>query len=142
MLQVKGVRIMGAISIKRFSTPDEKRSFVDKGYVEVLSFAGGTVGRALFEPGWKWSTHVQPLAGTKSCQAPHAAYVMAGRMRIVSDEGKIADLGPGDVCVIEPGHDAWVLGDEPCIMLDFGGAKDYARARAEAGREKSPEAHP
>jgi quercetin dioxygenase-like cupin family protein len=124
--------MMSAIDVRRFGTPDEKRPFVDKGFVEVLSFAAGTVGRAVFEPGWQWSKHVQPIAGTKSCQAAHAAFVVAGRMRIVSDDGQTVDVGPGDVVFINPGHDAWVLGDEPCIMLDFAGAADYARPRAEA----------
>ncbi|HZS38283.1 MAG TPA: cupin domain-containing protein [Polyangia bacterium] len=128
---------MGRIEVKRIAEPDEKRAFVDKGYADVFNFEDGTVGRAVFEPGWRWSEHVKPLAGTDSCQAAHACYVVAGRMHLVTDEGEETDVGPGDLVFISPGHDAWVLGDEPCVMLDFSGMGDYAR-RAETVTQPSP----
>ena len=120
---------MGMISVKRFSSPDEKRAFQDHGYVEILSFSDGTVGRGVFEPGWRWSKDVKPIANTKTCEASHAAFVVSGRMHIVSDEGDEADIGPGDVVFLEPGHDAWVIGNDPCILLDFGGMSQYAQPR-------------
>jgi len=121
---------MGKISVKRFSSPDEKRPFVAHGYVDVLSFGDRTVGRAVFEPGWKWQKDVGPLAGTKSCQFPHACYVVSGKMHIISDEGETADVGAGDIVFLEPGHDGWVIGNEACVVLDFEGMREYARPRA------------
>jgi quercetin dioxygenase-like cupin family protein len=136
----KEVTEMGAINIKRFNTPDERRSFADKGFVEILTSGEATVGRAIFEPGWKWSEHVKPIAGTSSCQTTHCGYVVSGGMHLVSDEGDEFDIGPGDVFFIEPGHDAWVIGDEACICLDFVGMGEYAKARGEV--RATPEVQP
>lgn len=118
---------MGKVTIKSFGHPDERRPFVDKGYMEILSVGGATAWRGVFEPGWRWSTHVGPIAGTHSCQASHFGFVVSGRMRIVTDEGREAEVGPGDLLRVEPGHDAWTVGDEPCVMLDFSGFMDYAK---------------
>lgn len=85
------------------------------------------MGRAVFEPGWRWSLHIKPLAGTDSCRSAHTGYIVSGRMKIVMDDGESGDLGPGDFIQIAPGHDAWVLGDEPCVALDWTGYSDYAK---------------
>ena len=95
------------------------------------------VGRGVFEPGWRWSVDVKPLAGTGSCEASHRAYVLSGRMHVVMDDGQETDIGPGDFAVIPPGHDAWTVGKEPCVMFDFAGMETYAMS-AEA---RSEEAH-
>jgi hypothetical protein len=86
-----------------------------------------TVGRAVFESGWKWSECVKPVAGTDSCQVPHVGYVVSGRINVVMDDGQEQEYGPGDAVVIPPGHDAWTVGDEACVMLDFAGADEYAK---------------
>jgi quercetin dioxygenase-like cupin family protein len=137
---------MSQMVVKKFESPDETRPFVDKGRAELLSFEEGAVGRAIFEPGWKWSEHVKPLAGTESCEAPHVCYIASGRLHVEMDDGDAYDLGPGDVAVIPPGHDAWVVGDEPCVFLDFHGMGEYAQRGAErrAGQpavEEAPAVH-
>lgn len=119
---------MSTLTVKKFSSPDETRPFRARGRVDLLTIGGATVGRAVFEPGWKWSVDVKPLSGTDLCEASHSGYVLAGHMRVVMADGEEADLGPGDYAVIPPGHDAWVVGDETCVMLDFAGMEDYARA--------------
>lgn len=116
---------------KNLDAPDETREF-DRGKMDVVTLDDVTVGRAVFEPGWKWSECVKPLAGTESCQVPHVGYVISGRMTVRMDDGAELDLQPGDAVTIPPGHDAWVLGDEPCVMLDFSGADRYARGASES----------
>lgn len=111
---------------KNLGTPDETREF-DKGKMDVVNLGEATVGRAVFEPGWKWSECVKPIAGTDSCQVSHLGYVVSGRMHVRMDDGSEIELGPGDAVVISAGHDAWILGDEPCVMLDFAGAGHYAK---------------
>ena len=117
---------MARVERKRFEQPDETRSFQDKGKVDLVNLGGGVVGRATFEPGWKWSTHVKPIAGTASCQAPHLGYVISGRQKVVMDDGTELEFGPGDVMFIPPGHDGWTLGEEPCVVVDFSGMANYA----------------
>jgi quercetin dioxygenase-like cupin family protein len=85
------------------------------------------VGRAVFQPGWRWSNDVKPVAGTDSCEAAHTGYIISGQMHVTMDDGAEGDLGPGDAFVISPGHDAWIVGDEPCVALDWSAASDYAR---------------
>ncbi|WP_157537525.1 cupin domain-containing protein [Kitasatospora azatica] len=97
------------------------------GKVELVNLDAGAVGRGTFEPGWKWSTHVKPIAGTASCQASHMGYVISGRMNIVMDDGESAEFGPGDFMICQPGHDAWVVGDEACVVIDWQGFADYAK---------------
>lgn len=124
---------MSELTIKHARTPDERRPFVAHGHVDVFDFGGGSLaGYGVFEPGWRWSKDVKPIAGTDSCQVSHAGYVISGRMAVVMDDGTRGEMGPGDMVVIPPGHDAWVLGDEPCTMVDFEGMARYAR-REEAG---------
>jgi mannose-6-phosphate isomerase-like protein (cupin superfamily) len=107
---------------------DEVREF-EKGRVELVHIAGSTVGRATFEPGWKWSTCVKPIAGTRSCDSAHFGYQISGTMIVVMDDGSKMTVRPGDVVSIPPGHDAWVEGKEPVVVLDFQGMVDYARKR-------------
>lgn len=121
---------MPGLTIKRFNRPDETRPFADKGQIELLNFEDVVVGRATFQPGWRWSSHVKPLVGTRSCQVHHTAFVLSGRMKIVMDDGEEAEVGPGQAVEIAPGHDGWVVGEEPCVMLDFTGAEEYAQRRA------------
>ena len=124
------------LQVKRGGAPDESRPFIAHGHAEVHKLTDGTVMRGVFEPGWKWSKDVAPIAGTKSCQAPHVGYVISGRMRVRMDDGQEEELRPGDFVHIDPGHDAWVVGDEPCVMVDFGGYETYAKhAPAQARKE-------
>jgi hypothetical protein len=123
---------MSQLIIKKFASPDERRPFVAHGHADILKFGDGVVGMAVFEPGWKWSKDVQPLAGTQSCQVAHFCYVSSGRLMVAMDDGTRAEMGPGDVALIPAGHDAWVIGDEPCVMVDFEGMPAYAQARESA----------
>jgi mannose-6-phosphate isomerase-like protein (cupin superfamily) len=111
---------------QKYGPPDEVRSF-DKGRMDVVTLDNVTVGKATFEPGWRWSEAVKPIAGTDSCQVPHVGYVISGRMKVVMDDGAEMECGPNDALVIPPGHDAWIVGDEPCVILDFAGADEYAK---------------
>jgi quercetin dioxygenase-like cupin family protein len=112
--------------LKTMRTPDETRTF-ERGKIEVVNIGGGTVGRATFEPGWRWSEHVKPIAGTDLCQAAHFGYQVSGRLHVKMADGRELESGPGDVAVIPPGHDAWVVGDEPVVMIDWSGAANYAK---------------
>jgi quercetin dioxygenase-like cupin family protein len=85
------------------------------------------LGEVRFEPGWSWEKCVKPIVKTNSCEAPHTAYIVSGRIKVVMDDGSEVEAGPGDAAIIPPGHNAWVVGDEPCVMIDFTGAKEYAR---------------
>jgi len=118
---------MGSLERKRFDEADETRPFQDKGQVDLVAVAGGTIGRATFHPGWKWSDHVKPIAGTDSCQAAHLGYVLSGRQVIRMDDGTESEIAAGDVVSIPPGHDGWTVGDEPCVVIDFSGMATYAK---------------
>ena len=112
--------------LRRFDTPDETRTF-EKGRVEIFRLGDVTIGRAIFEPGWRWSKHVKPISGTDSCEVRHLAYVISGHIKTVMEDGTVIEGGPGDLADIPAGHDAWVLGDEPVVMLDLLGLESYAR---------------
>ncbi|HEX4654722.1 MAG TPA: cupin domain-containing protein [Mycobacteriales bacterium] len=119
---------MAGMKKMSLNAPEETRPFEDgKGKLELVNVQEGGVGRATFEPGWKWSEHVKPIAGTDSCQAPHLGYYISGRMHVVMDDGEETEFGPGDFGVIPPGHDAWTVGDEPCVVIDWQGFADYAK---------------
>ncbi len=118
---------MAGLDIKTLDAPDEVRPFVDKGTASLVNLSSGPVGRGVFEPGWRWSSHVKPIAGTHSCQTAHLGYVLSGRMHIVMDDGTESEVGPGDAVVIPAGHDAWTIGDEPCVSIDFTGVARYAK---------------
>jgi quercetin dioxygenase-like cupin family protein len=117
------------LEAKSLDTPDETRPFEQgKGGMAVVTLAGGvTAGRGTFKPGWRWSEHVKPIAGTDLCQVRHIGYVLQGRMTVRMEDGTEGSLGPGDAIHIPPGHDAWVDGDEDCVTLDFGGLEGYAQ---------------
>ncbi|MFD7325933.1 cupin domain-containing protein [Streptomyces sp. NPDC059875] len=118
---------MTGIVSRSFDSADETRPFEGgKGRLDLVNTDRGPVGRAVFEPGWKWSQHVKPIAGTDSCQADHVGYVVSGRMKIVMNDGDSIEVGPGDFFAVPPGHDAWVLGDEACVALDWMGFGEYA----------------
>lgn len=110
---------------KDFGKPDEVRTF-DKGRLELLNIGGGVVGRLILEPGWRWSESVKPIAGTDWCEAPHFQYHAAGCIRIVKPNGEEFEVGPGEVTTLPSGHDAYVVGDDPVVMVDFFGATHYA----------------
>ena len=118
---------MSSIEVKSFDSPDEKREFEGRGHADVVELGGRTIGRGTFEPGWRWSENVKPIAGTDSCEVSHLGYMVSGRMKVIMDDGAEGEAGPGDVVAIPPGHDAEVVGDEPCIFLDFGEFGDYAK---------------
>ena len=117
---------MGAMSKVSLDSPEESRSF-EHGTFDIVKLGGATLGRARFEPGWRWSTSVKPIAKTDSCQTHHVGYVISGRLIVESDEGERAEVGPGDAFDVQPGHDAWVDGDEPYVALEFRSAEGYAR---------------
>lgn len=118
---------MDRVALKHFGTPDEIREF-PKGRLELVTIGGATVGRAIFEPGWRWSTSLQPIAKTKSCEAPHFQYHVSGVLHILMDDGSEFDCRPGDLSLLPSGHDVWVVGDEPAVVVDFQGMLDYAKA--------------
>ncbi len=114
-----------AAIIRRFDEPDERRDF-PLGRFELVQIGGMTVGRAEYEPGWRWSEHVGAAQGVNSCEVAHLGLVVSGRNRIEMDDGRIIDLGPGDLFEIGPGHDSWVVGDESYVSIHFLGADQYA----------------
>jgi mannose-6-phosphate isomerase-like protein (cupin superfamily) len=116
---------METMNKKTLDRPEEKREF-PKGQLELVTIGGVTFGRATFQPGWKWSESVKPIAKTDSCLAPHTQYHISGRLHVKMDDGTEMEYGPGDVGVIPPGHDAWVVGSEPAVMIDITGMKHYA----------------
>jgi len=130
-----GTLASSKLQVKRGNAPDESRPFADHGYGEIHKIGNGTVMHGVFEPGWKWSKHIAPIAQTRSCQAPHLGYVVSGRMRIRMDDGTEEELSPGDFFKIGPGHDAWVVGDERCVLVDFGGYEQYAKPTVSAPQE-------
>ncbi len=112
--------------IKRFDSPDEVRHF-EKGKFELIKISGLTLGRASYEPGWIWSKHIGPTVDAKSCQVEHVGLVISGRCMVKMDDGKEYELRLGDLFHVLPGHDSWVVGDEPYVSLHFLGAESYAR---------------
>jgi quercetin dioxygenase-like cupin family protein len=117
---------MSAAERKTFEQPDETRTF-EKGSLDLVDVAGAQIGRLVLEPGWRWSDHVKPLAGTEWCEAPHFQYHVSGTLRIQMADGTELDAVAGDVTALPSGHDAWVVGDEPAVVIDWWGATDYAR---------------
>lgn len=129
---------MAELLISNIDTDGEGRAFRAHGHAQVGSAGGVSVVRGTFEPGWRWSHDVAPIAGTESCQVRHLGYVVSGRMSGAMDDGTTWDVGPGDLFDLAPGHDAWVDGDEPCILLDVSSeALGYALpAPALAGQDR------
>jgi hypothetical protein len=123
-----GIDMSEKMQKKNLSQPDETRTF-DKGKLELATLGGVTFGRATLQPGFKWSTSVKPIAKTKSCEAPHLQYQVSGRLHVVMDDGTQAEFGPGDVALLPPGHDAWVVGNEPVVVIDISGMVNYAKEK-------------
>ena len=119
---------MASLEAKNFSTPDEVRQF-EKGKIELVKIGGAFVGRGIFQPGWRWSTHVKPIAKTKSCEAPHFQYHVSGVIKVLMDDGSEYECRPGDVSLLPSGHDAWVVGNAPAVVIDFQGMIDFAKSR-------------
>jgi hypothetical protein len=105
--------------------PDEVRKFTS-GRIELANLGEATIGRVILEPGWKWSKDVKPIANTNSCQFAHTQYAISGRIRVRMDDGTEQEFGPGEAMYIPPGHDGWVVGNEPFVAIDFTGMKEYA----------------
>jgi hypothetical protein len=117
------------MEVKSLNFPEETRNF-EKGRLELVKVGGAIVGRAVFQPGWRWSESVKPIVKTKSCEAPHFQYHVAGTLRVRMDDGTEKDLKAGDVSLLPTGHDAWVVGNEPVVVVDFQGMVDYAQEAA------------
>ena len=117
---------MAATEAKSISTPDETTNF-DNGKLEVVTLSGVVFGKATFEPGWRWSRSVRPIAGTDSCQVSHVGYCLSGAMTIFMDDGTTTEITAGQAVAIPPGHDAEVTGDEACVFVDFGEISEYAK---------------
>jgi hypothetical protein len=114
---------------KDFSKPDEVRHFKN-GRVELLNMQGGVIGRLVLQPGWRWSNDVKPIAGTDWCEAPHFQYQASGRIHVAMNDGREFEAGPGSVVSLPQGHDAWVVGDDDVVLVDWYGATDYAKQAA------------
>lgn len=111
---------------KDFTSPDDTRTF-ENGKLELLNFGDAVVGRLTLEPGWRWSEHVKKIVETDLCEMPHFAYHVSGRLHIQMQDGKEFEVGPGQVATVPSGHDAWVVGNEPVVMIDWAGAINYAK---------------
>ena len=111
---------------KNFTSPDETRTF-ERGQVDLLQIGGSEIGRLTLQPGWRWSQHVRPLAGTDLCEAPHFQFHVSGSLHVVMADGCEFDAVAGDVTALPQGHDAWVVGDEPVVLVDWWGASNYAK---------------
>jgi hypothetical protein len=117
------------MEVANLERPNETRTF-EKGKLDLVKIGGSTIGRGKFEPGWKWSEHVKPIAKTKSCEAPHFQYHVSGILHVVMDDGTERDVGPGEISYLPSGHDAWVVGNEPVVVVDFQGMLEYAKQSA------------
>ena len=118
---------MPGLEINDFSSPDEVRNPDATVAVEVVKLAGGEVGRYTFQPGWRWSEHIKPVVGTESCQTEHVGYLVSGTMGVQTTDGTTGEGHAGSVYHIAPGHDGWVIGDEPAVVVEFQGAATYAK---------------
>jgi hypothetical protein len=118
---------MTAYEHKDLGKPDEVRTF-PKGRLELVNAGGGVVGRLVLEPGWRWSEHVKPIAGTDLCEAPHFQYHAAGVIHVIMEDGTEFDAKPGEITNLPAGHDAYVVGNEPVVLIDFYGATNYAKS--------------
>lgn len=129
---------MAGLEIKNQGSPDETRSFGEMGRVELWNLGGRTLGREVLKPGWRWSEHVQPMTGRPFCEVTHVGFCIAGRLKLRTRDGEEAEVGPGDSFYIEGEHDAWVLGSDDFVAVDFGDVQDYARRSQEAAASPPP----
>jgi hypothetical protein len=109
---------MAGVEVRDFGSPDETRT-PDRTHIELVRMSGASAARMRLEPGWRWSDCIKPIVGGESCQARHLGLLQSGTMHVVHDDGTEQEVGPGQVYIIEPGHDAWVVGDEPVIGFEF-----------------------
>jgi quercetin dioxygenase-like cupin family protein len=123
---------MNEVILKRFENPDEVRVF-EKGKFELVHIAGMTIGRATYEPGWKWSVHVGRALGKTTCDVEHVGIVVAGSATAAMNDGRVFEMKPGDIFYIEAGHDSWLVGDEHYVSLHLMGAGDYAANKVMKG---------
>jgi mannose-6-phosphate isomerase-like protein (cupin superfamily) len=117
---------MASMQKKSLDSPDETRTF-EKGKIELANLDDTTIGRITLQPGWSWEKCVKPIVKTNSCQVPHTQYIISGRIKVAMDDGAEEEFGPGDAAVIPPGHNAWVVGNESVVGIDFTGLKGYAK---------------
>jgi hypothetical protein len=117
---------MATAEQKTFHSPDEVRTF-EFGQLDLVKIGDSEIGRLTLQPGWRWSEHVKPIAGTELCEAPHFQYHVQGTLHVVMGDGTEIEAGPGDVTALPHGHDAWVVGDEPVVVVDWWGASNYAK---------------
>jgi quercetin dioxygenase-like cupin family protein len=113
---------------KSLDSPDESITF-EKEKIEIVNLGKISIARVTLEPGWSWEKYVKPRANTKSCDVAHTSLILSGRARTIMDDGTVIESGPGDVAIVPPGHNTWVLGNEPCVILDFEGIEEYIRSR-------------
>lgn len=118
---------MAGVESRDFTAPDEMRT-PDKTTVELVNIAGGQIGRYTFQPGWRWSECIKPVVKTETCQVEHIGYVVSGALHVEHQDGTTAELTPGSVYRVAPGHDAWTVGAEPAVFVEFQGAANYAKA--------------
>jgi hypothetical protein len=118
--------VMQMTEHKSYNHPDEVRTFTH-GRIEILKVGGSDIGRLILEPGWRWSQDVKPIAKTDSCHAPHFQYHVSGQLMIRMDDGTEILAKPGDITSLPSGHDAWVVGNEPVVLVDWFGASNYAK---------------
>ena len=124
---------MARMQRKSLATPDEVRPFTH-GRAEIWELGDAVIGKQVFEPGWRWSADVKPVALTDTCEYHHLGIVMSGRLRFLTPDGLEMEVGPGMLFEVQPGHDAWVLGDEPCVIYDFAGMRTFARPLVGSGQ--------
>lgn len=118
---------MAKMQVKGMSHPDEVRN-LPKTKIEIVNHNELSIMRVTFQPGWKWSECIKPSVGTDTCEVPHLNYILSGKIAVKMNDGTLKELGPGDTASIPPGHDAWVVGNEPCVALDFTGGKIYGKS--------------
>jgi mannose-6-phosphate isomerase-like protein (cupin superfamily) len=117
---------MPGVEARNFASPDETRT-PEKTTVEIVKLAGGEIGRYTFQPGWRWSECIKPIVKTDSCQVDHVGYVVSGTLHVKHEDGTESEVTAGDVYRVAPGHDAWTVGDEPAVFVEFQGAAHYAQ---------------
>ena len=115
-----------SIECKNFEKADERTTF-DHGYVDLVHLSSGTIGKVVFQPGFSWAEHVKPIVKTEWCQETHIGYIVSGRLHVRMSTGEELEMGPGDVSIVPPGHDGWVVGDEPLVSVDWTGMADYGK---------------
>jgi hypothetical protein len=118
---------MAGVESRNFESPDETRA-PEKTTVELVNLGGGQIGRYTFQPGWRWSECIKPVVKTESCQVEHVGYVVSGGLHVEHEDGSSGEVRAGDVYRVAPGHDAWVVGDDPAVFVEFQGAAHYAEA--------------